>query len=327
MKLAKNFKKTNIPVGLFFSAGAVTALVFAVALWSVGTSTDLVNATVRLCHGVFSQCLGYVGLVHLTLFWAGGLTLLSGLIFAAFRAIITLIGSRRALKRLPLKNQGAELVFIKDSAMATAFTHGIFHPRVYISKGLMDSLTGAELRAVFFHELCHKKNRDPLRFFLLSILRDTFFFIPLAGHALRLLIDRQEKRADDSVVWHMSEPLSIAGALLKLLASTSVSPAETASILGHRGSVEERIRRLLGEKEGAKTKKGPGSGALLVSIIIPLFMLISLAMPLKQGLPMKISTCTTSHCSESKIKPDRDCRIHCDKKSLIGKPAPLKPLP
>ncbi len=328
-KIAENPQKTNKPIGMLLAVVALTGAIFGLILWSLTALeglADIVRIMTRLCEGIFSQCLGYVALGRMTLLWGLGLTLLSGLAFAGFRAVSTLIRSRRALNRLPLKNKKAELVLIKDSTIATAFTHGIIHPRIYISRGLMKGLDSTELRAVFHHELCHKKNRDPLRFFLLSILKDILFFIPLASHASGHIRDKQEKRADDMAVSYMREPFSIAGALLKLADTVSIHPVEMASILGRHGSVEERIGRLLGEKARTKDGTRPGRGAILASFLIPVFMLISLALPLKQGLPSRMS-CTMTHCSNQRPKPEKNCRIHCDKTDRIQRPSPLKTLP
>jgi len=329
MRTSETPIKTKRPIGVLLAVMAITASVLALLLWFVTALrglTDIFRLMTRLCHHIFSQCLGYLAIGRMALLWAAGLTLLFGLLYATFRAVTTLIRSRRALNRLPLKNKKAGLVLIDDSTMTTAFTHGIIHPRIYISKGLMDNLDGPELRAVFHHELCHKKNRDPLRFFLLSILKDVLFFIPLAAHASRLIIDNQEKLADNMAVSSMREPFSIAGALVKVADTVSIRPVEMASILGRRGNLEERIGRLLGEKGGIKGKKRPGAGAILMSFFIPAFLLISFALPLKQGIPSKMS-CTMTHCSTEKPTPDKNCRIHCDKTNSIQRPTPLKALP
>jgi len=324
--------KTTRPHGILLSVVALTAVVVSLILWTLSSIegiADIVRVMTRLCEGIFNQCLGYATLGRMALLWTVGLTLLTGLAVASFRAAATLIRSKRAIDRLPLKNKKANLVLIDDRNIATAFTHGIIRPRIYISRGLMAGLGHQELRAVLHHELSHKKNRDPLRFFLLSILRDILFFIPLASHAARNIRDRQERRADDMAVTHMREPFSIAGALVKLSSGFNAHTAEMASILGAHGAVEERVRRLLGEKDGAgkgKERKGPGTGAIVTSLLIPVFMLISLAMPLKGGMPARMS-CTMTHCSNQKPRPEKNCRIHCDKTIRIQKPAPPKPLP
>jgi len=329
MRILDTPAKANEPVGVLLAVVALMSVVFALIVWvltSLEGLADIVRVMTRLCEGIFSQCLGYVAIGRMALLWTVGLTLLSGLIFAVYRAVATLIKSRRAINRLPLKNKKADLVLIEDSAVSTAFTHGIIHPRIYISRGLIQGLESPELRAVFHHELSHKKNRDPLRFFLLSMLKDILFFIPLAAHASRHIRDNQEKRADDMAVSYMREPFSIAGALIKLTDKISIAPIETVSILGRHIDLKERIHRLLGEDDFTKSKKGPGVGAVLVSLILPLFMLISLAMPLKQGLSSRMS-CTMAHCSSQRPKPEKNCRIHCDKTTRIQRPAPLMPLP
>jgi beta-lactamase regulating signal transducer with metallopeptidase domain len=322
--------KTKKPHGILLGVTALTGGIFALLVWaftSIEGLARIFRIMTRLCQGIFSQCLGYAAIVRMTLLWSVGLTLLTGLVYATAKAAITLFRTRRALARLPLKNRGANVVLIDDPAVSTAFTHGIFRPRIYISRGLIQELDGQELRAVFHHELSHKKNRDPLRFFLLSILKDILFFIPLAAYVSRQIRENQERRADDMAVTRMREPFSIAGALLKLAGTFSMRPVEMASILGSHGFVEERIQRLLGEKVSKRRGKGPGRGAILASFLMPAIMLTSLALPLKQGMPSSHTTCTMTHCSSEKPRPEKNCRIHCDKTTRIQKPAPPKPLP
>lgn len=323
-------KKTGFSPGVLLPAMAVAVVFVSFILWIFSAAPVFIafaSSVIELCHGLFNRCLGYVAFARMAFFWAGGLILLSGLVFAACRAAATLFRSYRAIRRLPLKNKGANVVLIEDRTISAAFTHGIIRPRIYISRGLMESLDCRELRAVLHHELCHKKNCDPLRFFLLSILKDIFFFIPLASYLYGLIGDRQEKKADDRAVSSMCEPLSIAGALVKLAREGAPRPVETASILGRKGHMEGRIKRLIGEESAARSALRPRGSAILVSFILPVFMLISLAMPLKDSMPPRISTCTTSHCSKHKAKPDKHCHTHCEKTAPMGKTTPLKTLP
>jgi len=329
-KTSEQQVKTRKPHGILLGVTALTAAIMTLLVWAITSLESLASAFVfmtRLCQGIFSQCLGYAAMGRMTLFWAAGLTLLAGLGFAVVKAFVTLYKARRALGRLPLKHKGASVVLIDDADIATAFTQGIIRPRIYISRGLIKGLGSTELRAVFLHELSHKKNRDPLRFFLLSILRDMLFFIPLAAYLSRKIREKQEQRADDMAVARMREPFSIAGALIKLAGTLPLRPVETASILGAHGAVEERIRRLLGEKIRKNNTLRPSTGAVLASLVTLSLILTSLALPLKQGLPTSRTTCAMVHCTSDKPRPEKNCRIHCDKTTRIHKPAPPKPLP
>ncbi len=322
--------KTQKPLGILLVVVALTAASFALLVWaftSIEGLASIFRIMTRLCQGIFSQCLGYAAIIRMTPLWSVGLTLLLGLIFATIKAVVTLFKTRKALRRLPLKNKGTNLVLIDDTSIATAFTHGIIRPRIYISRGLIQDLNGPELHAVFHHELSHKNNRDPLRFFLLTILKDILFFIPLTAYVSRHIRETQERRADDMAVSRMREPFSIAGALLKLAGTFSQRPVEMASILGSHGAVEERIQRLLGEKVIKKNGKRPGRGAILASFLMPAIMLTSLALPLKEGMPSSHRTCTMAHCSSDKPRPEKNCRIHCDKTTRLQKPAAPKTLP
>lgn len=307
----------------------LAALFTAFIIWLLAVTPvfiGLMASIAELCHGLFTKCLGLAALARMAFLWAGGLMLLSGLVFASLRAALVLLKSRRAVKRLPVKDRKANLRLIEDRALYTAFTHGIIRPRIYISRGLMESLGAGELRAVLHHELSHKKNRDTLRFFLLSILKDAFFFIPLGAYLYGRVRDRQEQKADDEAASSMDEPFSIAGALVKLAGTAAARPLETASILGRGGEVEDRVRRLVGEEPLLNTWKGLRIGTVLVSLIVPLFMLISLAMPLKAALGTSISTCATSRCVAHKGTPDKHCHTHCEKTGRLKKSPPLKTL-
>lgn len=61
-------------------------------------------------------------------------------------------------------------VLIIDSDIPTAFTSGLFRPSCYVSKGLIDKLTPAELDIVIEHELEHARNKDPLLMLLIACL-------------------------------------------------------------------------------------------------------------------------------------------------------------
>ena len=322
-------------------AGLVATLVLRAVLglsW-IARSVVLMRA---LCEGVLSRCLGYAAFWRVSLAWAGAFILLGGLVLAAVRASLSVLRTRRALARLPVGRRRGPLVLIDDSSLALAFTHGLLRPRVYITRGLIRTLERDELRAVILHEMAHREACDPLRFFLLSILGDLLFFVPAVSELASAMRQRQERLADDLAAAAMREPFSIASALVKLAGRPSTRLADSAPILGRRGrEVEDRVRRLMGEggRGGAEEKaalirrgrpgqrwwQGSWPRALLANAALPLFVLISLSMPVRQGLPMKMG-CTMGHCLSRKPRPEKNCRIHCDKTTRITRPTPLKPL-
>jgi Antirepressor regulating drug resistance, predicted signal transduction N-terminal membrane component len=197
----------HVVLPILIAAGLISS--FAVwFLWGIETIVESACSLVRYCHSLLSRCVENYGTVPTFLFWAGGLVVAAGVVYGLSRAISGLLATRRALKRLPLKHvKGTSIILINDPAVSTAFTSGLLRPRIYISKGLIESLEGPELRAVFLHELHHKRRRDPLRFFLARLLRDTFFYIPVASHLERYLAWRKEHEADSAVVHSTEDPL------------------------------------------------------------------------------------------------------------------------
>lgn len=268
------------------------------------------EALAEWCQSLFLQCLEYLLIIKTFFLWFGFIVLSVWFVYAVFKAFFTLFKANRQVNKLPLSCYG-DIVVIKDDKLKTAFTHGLLWPKIYISAGLINSLDKFELKAVYLHELHHKNRKDPLRFFILSIAKDTFFYIPVKGFVERIIRTRIEAKADDAAVMEMKEPLSLAAALLKIAGfNNDMLMFQPASINGI-GSVEKRIRRLVDEKE--ERVKPPSAKAIITSIFISGFLMLSLAFPLFASFPNG-GRCDTNHCDVHEIKLGKDCHNHCDVK-------------
>jgi|AMFO01.1.fsa_nt_gi Antirepressor regulating drug resistance, predicted signal transduction N-terminal membrane component len=303
----------HVVLPILIAAGLISS--FAVwFLWGIETIVESACSLVRYCHSLLSRCVENYGTVPTFLFWAGGLVVAAGVVYGLSRAISGLLATRRALKRLPLKHvKGTSIILINDPAVSTAFTSGLLRPRIYISKGLIESLEGPELRAVFLHELHHKRRRDPLRFFLARLLRDTFFYIPVASHLERYLAWRKEHEADSAVVHSTEDPFSLAAALLKV--SAPAVAASVAPAAGKRGLTAERIRALVEGEDPAFEPPGKGSTAL--SVAAALILGLSLLFPVWAGG----NTCSTpgkGQCSGVQKTVAATCAMHCDRSRGSG---------
>jgi hypothetical protein len=134
---------------------------------------------------------------------------------------------------------GHHRVTVIDDPSPQAFCAGYLRPIVYISRGALDLLSEAELRALLSHEHRHRSSRDPLRFACGRVLSQALFFLP----ALRPLGDRYEELAEqkaDEAAVRASEgergPLASA-----LLAFDAGIPGGVAGISS------ERVDSLLGQ--------------------------------------------------------------------------------
>lgn len=128
-----------------------------------------------------------------------------------------------------------------------AFCYELLTPRIYISQGLVETLTDNELCAVLLHEDHHRRHYHPLHLLLADALATLFFFLPMIGawrDHLRLTAEMAADRYAEQVVGR--PPL--AGALYKLLThpATSFLPADVSGISGFSANAA-RIAQLLGD--------------------------------------------------------------------------------
>lgn len=159
-------------------------------------------------------------------------------------------------------------VLIIDSDVPTAFTSGLFSPICYVSKGLVDKLSPAELNIVIEHELAHARNKDPLFMLLIACLSAYY------PNKLALLLNAKyrlmtEHVADQSTVLkHSAE--DVAATILKVVRlQKSLSVKESGAYLCYFGAndITQRIQQLL-----QPTKKP-------IPMIIPVaFMLVMLCL-------------------------------------------------
>lgn len=134
-------------------------------------------------------------------------------------------------------------VVLVDAAEAFSFAYGAVVPRVAISRGLVDSVSAAELEAVLAHERYHVRNLDPLKVLIARALPAVFFYLP----ALKVLRERyvagRELAADRRAVRRCGrEPL--AGALLKVVRGPAWPELRTAAAIGGPDLLEVRLAQL-----------------------------------------------------------------------------------
>ena len=297
-------------------------------LWIAVNLPHLVGFTASVldwCQGVLTSCLSYVPIIKAGFIWAGIITVVMGVAYAVVMAALRLRKGHLAIKKLPVSHkEGMTIRLINDDSLNTAFTYGLIFPKIYVSSGLLKRLSRDEVHAVILHEMHHKKNRDPLRFFLFSILKDAFFYLPIGDYVKARLTYSRERAADDRAVHSTNDPYVLAGALLKVAGGDPMVDAaaiESASIKGV-GSIEGRIRRLIGEGEGEGVAT-PSRKALLISLMVAVVLFVSAALPISAAT-VDPAKCDISHCAmhertaHEKMGHEKemsdDCKAHCELK-------------
>ncbi|MBI3988878.1 MAG: M56 family metallopeptidase [candidate division NC10 bacterium] len=208
-------------------------------------------------------------------------------LWAFLRATASLLSGRTLCKRLePYRaDRWAKLDQVLDSAPALkamrlqtletfrplAFTAGFFRPVVCISAGLVDLLSEGELRAVLFHERAHAKRRDPLCFWIVRLLKDALWFLPMARLLAAAVADLAEQAADDHALMADATRLDLAEAIVKTAMGGLALELKGAALLQGRLSIEERVMRLLTPERslspGVSARRVVVSGIALVVLV------------------------------------------------------------
>ncbi|MEK6759181.1 MAG: M56 family metallopeptidase [Deltaproteobacteria bacterium] len=288
-------------------------VVCAAALWLSYGLPGLVAFSVSalaLCRDIFIFCGGYLETAKLVFIWTGSSVASAGVLYGLGKTIKNAVSSDMAIRRLPLYHRGGSVVMILDPKIKTAFTHGLLRPRIYISKGLIDSLERPELKAVILHELCHKRRFDPLRFLLYSMIADTFFYIPMLKELAGRFRIKKEAEADRAACRDLPERLTLAGAIVKAASFNlkGLSSMPMPSITGG-GETRARVESLINAKK--LHFKPIGNVRLAFSLIGAAFVAASVSLPLLPGAAGASQACTTEQCSTHIEKLGEACRTHC----------------
>lgn len=297
---------------VFLPIASAFGVAVAAALWLVYGLPGLVafsGPVLALCRDIFVFCGGYLEATRLAFIWTGSFIASAGVLYGLAKAARSAVSSDIAIRRLPLYHRGGPVVLILDPKVKTAFTHGLFRPRIYISKGLIDSLDRPELKAVILHELHHKRRFDPLRFLLYSMLADTFFYVPLLKDLLCSLRIKKEAEADEAACRDLSERLTLAGAIVKAASFNLRGLASGATSITGGGETHARVENLVKSKK--LRFKPVGNARLALSLIGAAFVAASVSLPLLPGTAGASQTCTTERCSTHIDRLGEECRTHC----------------
>ena len=134
-------------------------------------------------------------------------------------------------------------VVLLDAPERFSFAYGILTPRVAVSRGLLDGVSGDELRAVLEHERYHVCNLDPLKVVFVQALSAAFFFLPALDFLRARYLAGRELAADRRAVRACGrQPL--VSALLKVVRGPDWSELEGAAAIGGPELLDVRVAQL-----------------------------------------------------------------------------------
>ncbi len=134
-------------------------------------------------------------------------------------------------------------VVLLDAPERFSFAFGLLTPRVAISLGLIEGVSGEELRAVLEHEHYHVCNLDPLKVVLVQALSAAFFFLP-ALDALRARYLAGRELAADRRAVRACGRRPLIGALLKVVRGPDWSELEGVAAIGGPELLDVRVAQL-----------------------------------------------------------------------------------
>lgn len=140
------------------------------------------------------------------------------LLAASLRALgtmVRLVRRERALRRRLRGVQATLLagrsVLVVPERRLVACCVGWWSPRVVVSTGALEALSGAQVRAVVAHEDAHARRRDPLRLLAASVTTEALSFLPGARLLGRRYGELLEVAADERAVGEVGRaPLAAA---------------------------------------------------------------------------------------------------------------------
>ena len=206
-------------------------------------------------------CFVHVPHVHPSAFVAGALVILCAYgLFRAVRAIVRIAHGLRLVRALaasaePRHDLGASVI---ETARPVCFAAGVLHPRVLISRGLLDLLDDGERRIVLAHEQAHVARRDAM---VLGIVRAlTVFHLPSVGRwILDELTIAAEEACDEAAVIVSGDRLAVAAAILRVERMSQDVHSDFAWVAQAfgPGAVERRVASLLGAPCVERTLRAP----------------------------------------------------------------------
>lgn len=172
-------------------------------------------------------------------------------------------------------NRQSQDIMVIHHNQSLAFTIGCGKPYIVLSSGLIEMLEDHELEAVIEHETFHQRNRDPLKVFILQLISQSLWFIPVTKWSYQNYKIMSEMLADGYAIQKTGSELGLGSALLKLIKNefhTGMSP-----ILVHFSdeSVNYRLQQLVNPQKAIPVKLTTTS--IVISIHV-LFLFMSMVL-------------------------------------------------
>ena len=237
------------------------------------------------CHGV--MCVPHTLQMSIETF-NGMLTVMLMVILLLCVAIVmiaqSLSGGRRLQALSDLSEGGAGGYRVVDNPAAIAWCAGLFRPQVYVSSGLVNTLSEQQMQLVLAHELAHALRRDNLRKWFLHWA--TIAWPRSFKQRIRQDFADYTEQVSDLAAVHICQEKKELPALIKLLDNCCSSKARQR-VPEYQARLQQRIEMLERELERrAKKHTHKKKSSLIPGYIVASMCFASVVMAVHFGHPL-----------------------------------------
>jgi Zn-dependent protease with chaperone function len=174
------------------------------------------------------------------------------------------------------KNEDLVVINNKDPL---AFTFGFSKPIIVLSTTLIEMLDAKELEAVIYHETSHQKYYDGIKVFILQIISESLWYIPLTRWSYQNYRIMIELVADEYAIHRMGSELGLGSALLKLIKKQLKTNLNLTPAIVHfaDSTVDYRLQQLINPQQSIPVKAQTRSIVISLNVFILILFLLVIA--------------------------------------------------
>jgi len=144
---------------------------------------------------------------------------------------------------------------------------GFIKPVILMPLAAVAQLDTKQLETILLHELAHIKRHDYFINMLQTIVETILFFNPFVWIISSIARREREHSCDDLVVYHTTEPISYASALVALAARRPANPLIVVAATGQSNQLFNRIQRIMEMKKNTFSYSRMVATIIIISII------------------------------------------------------------
>jgi beta-lactamase regulating signal transducer with metallopeptidase domain len=177
-------------------------------------------------------------------------------------------------------------LYISDEVISP-MAMGVWRTAIILPMSAAVQLSPEQLEAVLAHEIEHIRRCDYLCNVLQTIVECLLFFHPAVWWVSRRTRDLRELCCDEVAARNCADPKIYVEALLQLESQRTKRPQLAMALRGHKGSLLQRVKQLLGEEIIAERETMYGARFVVVGVVVLALILGSLMAkgfrPIDQG--------------------------------------------